>query len=245
MTEPTINTIKVEMVSRIPVRHLIAPQIRQLGYVSWRAQLPHRTPAEIEAVYPPQEFEEYYHHLMEDLSAADRGRKMRQYGRGVLAIATSPDLGTGLGHGILGYALVRNNVSGTAWQRAIKTYAQRRSPYVWVQSINVDPKVQRHGIGSALLTAVAAEFPGSAPSTAYVYDENPGARAFFGRLGYETTDTAPLTLENRFGEATAPAEQWRLQAPTIESVAARGAQIILDKGLSMEPPERYLRQNRS
>jgi len=59
-----------------------------------------------------------------------------------------------------------------------------------VDALFVDPKMQGHGIGRALMAAVEAD-------TVDVNEQNPGALAFYRRIGFEIAGRSPYDDQGR------------------------------------------------
>ena len=237
MSAGQLKDLELQFIQDSPAAHFVSDTLTSIGNAAWAAQLPWRTAQEIDRVYPPDSYhtKPSLHDTIDDINYANRlGWRMRQFGRGVIVVAVAPELkDLPIDQQVVGYAVLRNDVSGSPLKRFLKTYPRRQPPYAWLQSINVRPEFQGQGIGAALLRTAAEAFPSDQPSTAYVFDENPEALGYFARLGYAKTTEKPDPKTDYFGPDNEPVQQWRLLAPNIGDVALLAKQVIERNGLSV------------
>ncbi|MGH7195852.1 MAG: GNAT family N-acetyltransferase [Candidatus Saccharimonadales bacterium] len=122
-----------------------------------------------------------------------------------------------LGETAVGYCLAHDDVSGTLAHKSLKK-ASGKKPYAWLAQINVSPKHQGVGIGSALAKETLAAFDDDQKPTAYVFDENQLTLAWFQNRGFAPRPEAPTEKDIYFGEDNLPVMQWRLEAPSVGEV---------------------------
>lgn len=122
----------------------------------------------------------------------------------------------------IGYAMVRNDVSGGLLERMAKRVASREHVYAWLAQINVDADYQSHGIGTQLLARTLETFPGEQQPTAYIFDENTLALRWFKRVGFELNPDPQAPREDvayaYFGPNNSRVDQRRYAAPDVRTV---------------------------
>jgi ribosomal protein S18 acetylase RimI-like enzyme len=221
--------IDIQVISEnaAPAALLTAP----IGHAAWKNQFPDRTNAEINYVYGDTACHTSVLESFDDLQRANTfGLRMREYGRGAVFVAYVHSHPTErLTQRFVGYAVMRNNVSGNWLQRATKTYGAHRLPYAWLRSINVIPEYQGKGVGSALIAQLAEKFELGQISTTYVFEENNRALHYFETLGYRANPQIPTQIADYFGPSTAPVQQLRLQAP-LGAVGQRARERSIEQG---------------
>lgn len=217
-----------------------APLTARIGHGAWSSQFPQRSPQEISHIYGELARDTTVLEAFDDLQRANTfGLAFRKYGRGAVLAAYAPELpAEKAADRMVGYAVMRNNVSGNLAARLGKTYVKHQPPYAWLRSINVLPDYQGRGIGSALIAALAVteNFTPQQVSTAYVFEENERSLHYFETIGYKLDPVNGYEVNDYFGEGTKPVKQLRLTAPlqaVAQSAAARSLQLSKDQGITI------------
>lgn len=186
-----------------PSREL-ADIAQPIGYAAWRSRLETRDDADIRHMFDPGKPEQAERLL----------KRMREKaGQFVGVVATA----TNVSAEPVGYAWAVDDMSGGTMAKLTKRVLGRK-PYTWVAQINVIPKLQGQGIGTAMLQELMRGFPDERQPTAYVFDENQLTLGWFRKLGFNPKPEQPVPQTLYFGEDRPPVMQWRLVATSTASV---------------------------
>jgi len=176
---------------------------QEIGFRAWLAQFgAYRTSMEIRRMFDPVVPNKNAERLLEQM------QEKAEIGlfSGIVALRGSMEVG---------YAWAADDMSGGRGERFYKKHVKGRKPYAWLAQINVLPKYQRQGIGSAMMLEVLEPFDIYQRPTAYVFDENPDVLKWFRRRGFSPSEQKPTKKYDYFGEEADPAMQWCLVAPGI------------------------------
>lgn len=215
MLKPTVGETNNGLtIIRTPEPTLGLAQIAQsIGYAAWRERMPHRPDSQQRHVFDPDNQQNTNKLLVKMKSKV--GKFV-----GVVAI---------LDNGPIGYAWAANDVGNLSPTRQkAKILAGKlkgQKPYAWNAHINVHPEHQGNGLGTALLHEVLSPFKNEQKATAYVFDENQITLNWFKKRGFSPRPDEPTDPNDNpdgpdiyFGEGADHVLQWRLEAPSTETV---------------------------
>jgi|GEM_PF-1274800 len=200
----------------------LAEVAQPIGHAAWSERMPHRSDAQLRHVFDP-----------DDPKVAERllAKMESKVGTfsGVIALLDGQPVG---------YAWAADDVGNLSpFKQRVKTAAgllKGQKPYAWTGHINVLPEHQGKYIGNALLTEVLAPFDDDQRPTAYVFDENGLTLDWFMARGFAPRPEKPVDPNGRpdgpdlyFGEGATHVQQWRLEAPSTQTVIG----ILQQRGL--------------
>jgi ribosomal protein S18 acetylase RimI-like enzyme len=163
----------VERVDPTDVTYDLTSELQAIALRGWQQSLPHRTDEELRSRFNPDDIPHLtkVREIYSDFAAAKTGG---------LLIARSVE-----GSEPLGFALLHEDISGNPLARLYKRVTGH-GVYAHIQHVCTDRPGQ--GIGRALLTEGLQGFKEEIQPTAYVFDENVAAKAFFSKLGFKPTE---------------------------------------------------------
>jgi ribosomal protein S18 acetylase RimI-like enzyme len=118
---------------------------------------------------------------------------------------------------VVGFSNAKQDISGTAFQKANKRLFKRQKIYAAVSNIDVLPAMQKQGVGTALLSASLKMFRPEQKPTIYVPANSESLIQKLGELSYKETGSQPRVYPGIGVEV----EEVRLEGKSVKEVEGR------------------------